>query len=121
MLTSEQRATVSAMWRAHWEGWKESGESMAAYARRQGFDADAAYRWKRILRRGGAWIEDAPLTCKAMPPPQAAKFARVALNDSARTASMLLRISLSNGRRAELDLQDVSQLGAVIAALEQAG
>ncbi len=29
MLTSEQRATMSAMWRAHWEGWKESGESMA--------------------------------------------------------------------------------------------
>jgi hypothetical protein len=120
MLTSEERATKTAMWLAHWNGWKDSGESLAAYARRQGFDADAAYRWKRILRRGGQWIDDVPPHSNAVPRRKAVKFARVALSDSPRTASMLLRISFSNGRRAELDLADVSQLGAVIAALEQA-
>ena len=57
MLTQEQRATMSAMWLAHWRGWQGSGVSMAEYARREGFDADAAYRWRRVLRRTGQWIE----------------------------------------------------------------
>jgi hypothetical protein len=51
MLTQEQRATMSAMWLAHWCGWQGSGVSMAEYARREGFDADAAYRWRRMVRR----------------------------------------------------------------------
>ena len=29
---------------------------MAEYARREGFDADAAYRWRRVLRRTGQWL-----------------------------------------------------------------
>ena len=47
MLTQEQRATMSTMWLAHWRGWQGSGVSMAEYARREGFDADAAYRSPR--------------------------------------------------------------------------
>lgn len=57
MLTREQRATMSAMWLAHWRGWQGTGISMAEYARREGFDADAAYRWRRVLRRTGHWLE----------------------------------------------------------------
>ena len=57
MLTREQRVTKAAMWLAHWQGWQSSGASMAEYARREGFDVDAAYRWKRILRRAGQWVE----------------------------------------------------------------
>src|SRR5882757_9639764 len=57
MLTQEQRARMSAMWLAHWRGWQGSGVSMAEYARREGFDADAAYRWRRVLRRTGQWVE----------------------------------------------------------------
>jgi hypothetical protein len=34
MLTQEQRATMSAMWLAHWRGWQGSGVSVAEYARR---------------------------------------------------------------------------------------
>jgi hypothetical protein len=125
MLTLEGRAAKTAMWLEHWRGWKESGESVAAYARRQGFNVDAAYRWRRILRRRGQWTDadDASLpgaVARTRKPRAAPKFARVALRDSPRAASMLLRISLSNGRRAELDLTDVSQLGAVIAALDPA-
>ena len=30
---------------------------MAEYARREGFDADAAYRSRRVLRRTGQWVE----------------------------------------------------------------
>jgi hypothetical protein len=123
MLTSEERAAKTAMWLEHWRGWKESGESVAAYARRQGFNVDAAYRWRRILRRRGQWTDadDAPLhgtVARTRKPRATPKFARVALSDSPRPASMLLRLSFSNGRRAEIDLTDVSQLGAVITALE---
>jgi hypothetical protein len=50
------------MWLAHWQGWKISGVSMAEYARREGFDVDAAYRWKRVLRRAGQWAEG--VTCR---------------------------------------------------------
>ena len=50
MLTQEQPTTMSAMWLAHWRRWQGSGVSMAEYAPRVGFDADAAYRWRRVLR-----------------------------------------------------------------------
>ena len=56
MLTQEKRARMSAMWLAHWRGWQGTGISMAEYARREGFDADAAYRWRRVLRRTGQWV-----------------------------------------------------------------
>jgi len=46
-------SSSSAMWLAHWRGWQGTGVSMAEYARREGFDADAAYRWRRVLRRTG--------------------------------------------------------------------
>jgi hypothetical protein len=57
MLTREQRATMSATWLGRWRGWQGSELSVAEYARREGFDADAAYRWRRVLRRTGQWIE----------------------------------------------------------------
>jgi hypothetical protein len=124
MLTREDRATQGAMWLEHLRGWQGSGESLASYARRQGFDADAAYRWKRILRRGGQWTDahDAPPVRKAVvaSPRRASKFVRVRVSDGPRVASMLLRLSLSNGRRAELELADVSQLGEVLSLIERA-
>ena len=57
MLTREQRIVTGAKWLAHWKTWQGCGISMAEYARREGFDAGAAYRWKRILRRTGQWVE----------------------------------------------------------------
>ena len=67
MLTREQRATMSAVWLGRWRAWQGSGVSMAEYARREGFDADAAYRWQRVLRRTGQWVEaeGAPAVGKA--------------------------------------------------------
>jgi hypothetical protein len=47
MLTREQRVAKGAEWLAHWCGWQSSAVSMAEYARREEFDADAAYRWRR--------------------------------------------------------------------------
>ena len=122
MLTREQRATRSAMWLAHWRGWQSSGVAMAEYARREGFDADAAYRWKRILRRTGRWIEAEGNAASAArrKPKAAAKFVRVAVSVTpAAPASMLMRLVLSNGRRAELELIGTAHLGEVLSILER--
>jgi len=126
MLTRERRATMSAMWLAHWRGWQGCGVSMAEYARREGFDADAAYRWRRVLRRTGQWVEaeGAPAVSKVATVKKrraAVRFARVAVKDTPlSSAAMLLRLVLMNGRRAELEIDGVAQLGLVIGALERA-
>ncbi len=126
MLTQEQRATMSAIWLGRWRGWQGSGVSMAEYARREGFDADAAYRWRRVLRRTGQWIEadgTATVGKAAMVKKRkaAVRFARVAIKGTAVTsASMFLRLVLANGRRAELEIGGVAHLGEVLGILERA-
>lgn len=126
MLTQEQRARMSAMWLARWHGWQGSGISMAEYARREGFDADAAYRWRRVLRRTGQWVEadGSPPVSKATTVKKrkpAVRFARVAVTDTPlASVSMLLRLVLRNGRRAELEIGGIAQLSEVIGALERA-
>jgi len=124
MLTQEQRATMSALWLGRWRGWQGSGISMAEYARREGFDADAAYRWRRVLRRTGQWIEadGTPAVDKATTEKKrkaAVRFARVAVKDTpVASASMFLRLVLTNGRRAELEIGGVAHLGEVLGVLE---
>jgi hypothetical protein len=121
MLTREQRATKGAMWLAHWQGWQASGVSMAEYARREGFDVDAAYRWKRVLRRTGQWTAaPAAAAVKRKKRAAAVRFARVAVRDTPSPASMLLRVVLLNGRRAELEIGGVANLGEVLSVLERA-
>ena len=100
--------------------------SVAEYARREGFDADAAYRWRRVLRRTGQWIEagGTPAAGKAVAVKKrkaTVRFARVAVKDTpAATASMCLRLVLRNGRRAELEIGGAAHLGEVLGVLERA-
>ena len=122
MLTREQRVAKSAMWLSHWRGWQSSGVSVAEYARREGFDADAAYRWRRVLRRTGQWIEADGKTAPAAARKSkaAVKFARVALSDApSAPAAMLLRVVLSNGRRAEIEVSGMAHLVELIGVLER--
>jgi transposase-like protein len=99
---------------------------MAEYARREGFDADAAYRWRRVLRRTGQWIEaDGTATvgkaATVKKSKAAVRFARVAVKDTAvASASMFLRLVLANGRCAELEIGGVAHLGEVLGVLERA-
>lgn len=93
---------------------------MAEYARREGFDVDAAYRWRRVLRRTGQWLEadGAPAAMKKRK--TAVRFARVAVKDTPpASASLVLRLVLRNGRRAELEMGGVTHLGEVLGVLEQ--
>ncbi len=119
-MTREQ---ISAMWLTRWRGWRSSGMRMSEYARREGFNAHSAYRWRRHARRSGRWLDDSAQPRRELTvakPQPAVKFARVAVSDaSADRCSMLLRVDLTNGRRAELEIGGVSQLGEVLDVLEQ--
>jgi hypothetical protein len=94
---------------------------MKEFARREGFCAPSAYRWLRKARRCGVW-SDEPKPGKAIAlakPRAAAVFARVAVSDMPARSSMLLRLLLTNGRRAELEIGGVAQLCEVLDVLER--
>src|SRR5271170_7290832 len=108
------RDQSNEMWHARWRGLRSSGLTMKDYAQRERFNAPSAYRWLRKARRCGLRLDE-PTPGKAIAVTKAraaAVFARVAVSDtpSARS-SMLLRLLLTNGRRAELELVGVAQLG----------
>ncbi len=119
-MTREQ---TRAMWMARWQGLRGSGLKMTDYARREGFNAHSAYRWRRTARRTGQWSDAATKPGKAITvakPPAAVQFARVAVSDApAVRSSVQLRLVLINGRRAELEIGDVARLGAVLDLLER--
>ena len=124
MYTPEKRAAMSAVWLTRWQGWQSSGVPMAEYARGEGFDADAAYRWKRILRRNSQWVDIDAATgavkiARIKKQNPTVRFARVAVSGVVPTL-MQLRLVLRNGRRAELEIGSVAYLGEVLAVLEQA-
>jgi transposase-like protein len=118
-MTRQQR---NGRWQARWQGLRSSGLKMAEYARREGFNAHSAYRWLRQARRSGQWSDSAAQAGKAttitkLPAP--VSFARVAISDAAAVRSaLLLRLVLTNGRRAELEIGGVAQLGEVLEMLE---
>ena len=126
MLSREQKATKGAMWLTRWQDFEGCGVSMAAYARDQGFDAQEAYRWKRILKRTGLWMTadgvattSAPVGARKVK--GTARFARVSVSDSpGPPTSMVLRLVLGNGRRAELEVLGAAQLTELIGVLEGA-
>jgi hypothetical protein len=118
-MTRQQR---NAMWQARWQGLRSSGLKMGEYARREGFNAHSAYRWLRRARRLGQWSDSAMQAEKAITtkPAAAVRFARVAVSDGpAARGALLLRLILTNGRRAELQIEDVAQLGEVLDMLER--
>jgi len=94
---------------------------MKEFAEREGFCAPSAYRWLRKARRCGLWSDEStPVKAMAVTKPLApAVFARVAVTDTPVRSSMLLRLVLTNGRRAELEIGGVSQLGDVLNVLER--
>jgi hypothetical protein len=110
------------MWHARWEGLRSSGLTMKEYAQREGFNAPSAYRWLRKARRCGLWLDErTPGKAMAVTKPRAsAVFARVAVSDTARS-SMLLRLVLTNGRRAELEIAGAGELAEVLDVLERRG
>lgn len=114
------RNEANAMWHARWTGLRSSGLTMKEYAQREGFPAPSAYRWLRKARGCGLWPDETkPGKAVAATKPRAsAVFARVAVSDAVRS-SMRLRLVLSNGRRAELEIGGAGELAEVIDVLER--
>lgn len=124
MSRREHQQIRNAMWQTRWQKCEESGVTMAEYARREGFDAQSAYRWLRLGRSAGRRLDTkACVAGKALTiakPSANTMFARVAVREAAvEHRSLVLRVMLNNGRRAELELASVAQLGEVIAVLER--
>jgi transposase-like protein len=119
-MTHEQ---TNAMWLARWQGLRSSGLKMVEYARREGFNAHSAYRWLRRARRSGQWSDSAAQSGKAITvtkTPAPVQFARVMVRGApAAGGALLLRLVLTNGRRAELEVGGVAQLGEVLDMLER--
>ncbi len=123
MSRQEQQRIRNAMWQTRWQKCEGSGITMAEYARREGFDAQTAYRWRRFSRLSGRWIDAksvVPGKAMTVSKPARALFARVAVQEATQEHRwLLLRVTLNNGRRAELEMTSVAQFGEVIEVLER--
>lgn len=128
-MTDKERAAKAAAWLEHLRAWRESGLSLAAYVRQHQLKEWEAYAWRQILRRQGLWREtgsesgDGPKVGTSGARQTAVRFARVRVKDPQPRMTvgylpMVVRVSFSNGRCAELQLLDVAQLGEVFAMLE---
>lgn len=125
MMTGEAREQKAARWLEHLRAWRAQGGSLSAYAREAGLPSWEAYRWRRILRRDGHWSEEMASGGVAVVASRSrgTNFARVRLPTMLTVAGSLplqLRLELTNGRRVELTLSEVTQLGPVLALLERA-
>lgn len=123
MSKQDERARKVAEWLEHLQGWKESGDSMAAYAKGRGLALWAMYRWRQVLIREGRW-HDQPNTraCSGAArsgSPAPLRFARVAVTEPSRPVELIVRVQLGNGRRAEIELGELDQLREVLGMLER--
>jgi hypothetical protein len=125
MSRREDRERKIAGWLEHLESWQASGEPLCAYARARGIEPWSMYHWRKVLRREGHWSE-APRasgrpgrTAESASARVPVRFARVKLSEPPRRSSLTVRLTLSNARRAEIDLDDAEHLVEVLAALER--
>lgn len=124
MLKREDRQRKVAEWLEHLQGWKASGESLAAYARRCSLPLWAAYHWRAVLTGEGSWHEEskaqaAPGIVQRRAQRVSLRFARVAVSDMPRAMPLIVRVQFENGRRAEVELRHVDQLADVLELLER--
>lgn len=119
-MTAEEAAKKTAAWLERLHAWRKSGLTLAAYVRQQQLKDWEAYEWRARLRRQGLWTE--PGDGKESGGKAVVRFARVRVKEpqiAVRHGPLLLRVGFGNGRSAELQLLDVSQLGEVFATLER--
>ena len=117
MSKQEDRAQKVAQWLAHLQDWKDSGQSVSAYARERGLTPWAMYHWRGVLIREGRWQAQPSESGHNSAVPL--KFARVAVTGATRSAPLIVRVVLGNGRRAEIELNELGQLGKLLSALEE--
>ena len=58
MSKQDARAQKITEWTKHLQGWKDSGKSVAAYAKDHGLALWAMYHWRGVLIREGHWHQE---------------------------------------------------------------
>jgi hypothetical protein len=123
MSKQEDRARKIAEWLGHLQGWKDSGQSLSAYAKVHGLALWAMYHWRSVLIREGRWHEQPSAASRtgaarggALTP---LRFAQVAVRDSRQPGPLIVRVVLDNGQRVEIELSGSDQLGEVLGMLER--
>jgi hypothetical protein len=126
MVSKEDREAKATLWLQRLQEAAALKESLVDYTRRHGLKPGEAYRWKKELRRAGRLPAHASMAAKAnrprKTPAPAPRFARVRIapkHPAAPMPPLRLRLHLSNGRRAELELSDEGQLPRVLELLER--
>ena len=127
MSRREDRERKIAGWLEHLQSWKSSGKPLSAYAKAHDIEPWSMYYWRKVVRREGRWPEDQGeqdrggrrRTVASGSARVPLRFARVTLKDSARPSSVTVRMTLANGRRAEIELDDTERLSEVLAVLER--
>lgn len=125
MSRREDRERRIVGWLEHLESWKASGEALSAYARSHGIEAGSMYYWRGVLRREGRWPDELGKADRGGKPGAASelsrvplRFARMKLGKVSRGPTVKIRVTLTNGRRAEIELEDTQRLSEVLGALE---
>ena len=120
MSKQEAREQRINEWLEHLRRCEADGGSLAAYAKQHGIAEWQLYQWRSRLIRDGRWPavkrQAAPKsTSRAFTVP--ARFARVAVTSSSPT--YVVRLQLTNGRRAEIEMAQMDSLIHLIGALER--
>jgi len=125
MSRREDRERRIAEWLEHMEGWKASGVALNTYARSHGIEPGSMYYWRGVLRREGRWPDEPGRTNRGRKPGVASesgrvplRFARVKVEQPSRGSALTIRVTLTNGRRARIELPDTQRLSEVLDALE---
>jgi len=122
MSKQDDRAQKITEWLQHLQGWKDSGKSLAAYAKDHGLALWAMYHWRGVLIREGRWHTEPKPKASATSrsgSPLALRFAKVAMTELCPPMPVTVRLQLANGRCAEIDLTGIEQLASVLGALER--
>ena len=122
MSKQDDRAQKISGWLQHLQGWRDSGKSLAAYARDHGLALWAMYHWRGVLIREGHWRTEPKPKASATAgsrSPLALRFAKVAITERCPPMPVTVRLQLANGRCAEIDLTGIGQLASILGALER--
>jgi len=120
MSKQDDRAQKITEWMTRLQGWKDSGKSLAAYAKDHGLALWAMYHWRGVLIREGHWHQEPRRHAKSRRHSRfTPRFAKVAITEACPPTLLIVRLHLANGRRAEIDLAGVDQLEAILGVLER--
>lgn len=127
MSRREEREQKFAQWLEHLRSWEASGEALCVYARGRGMAPASLYYWRKVLRREGHWPRErgeqdrVPRQALGSEAARGAlRFARVTFEEARRSSPITVRLTLANGRRADIELEDMQHLNEVLGVLESA-